>query len=418
MSFPSEGSSDDGKRSSKGIKKRKAKKDKKSSKKKKRDNKHSGHGEDEDCFQLVGIARPLLCCCLDPYVQEDVDRLLMSLLQLSPQMETELLDVFKQLDSWGVVYLNDLGDIRLRKKLRHLFRALFVGEVEGEKGKGWRKMLTCKMSLCKFVRRRCKELRPRIEELDIPAEVGPSEALEGGEEKAVDEFTFDAEEAARKAEEAVQRWRAEHAELEGLSADSTSQGVSEQQTAPSEAKPGREEWMLVAPAYLRCLAPNGGADARRMLSAVDGPLELDTPPHTSALVAVLGLGAEILQQKKKDDEEAVRVRAIMEEWNKARKVKSLRELKEEGEFAEGEEAYKRWKRSMEAARNVWGKRAAEQAAEQDFQDDTKKGQPWQRFDRERDLQTSRQVSREDYNKLIQQTKLSGRFKSSWQTSFL
>lgn len=45
---------------------------------------------------------------------------------------------------------------------------------------------------------------------------------------------------------------------------------------------------------------------------------------------MVGLGAEILQQKKKDDEEAVRVRAIMEEWNKARKAKSLRELKEEG----------------------------------------------------------------------------------------
>lgn len=40
--------------------------------------------------------------------------------------------------------------------------------------------------------------------------------------------------------------------------------------------------------------------------------------------------AEILQQKQKDDEESVRVKAVMEEWNKARKLKSLREMREEG----------------------------------------------------------------------------------------
>ncbi|CDJ36396.1 uncharacterized protein EMH_0016310 [Eimeria mitis] len=325
MGFPSDGSSDDAKHSNKSNKKRKAKKDKKSSRKKKRD-RDSG-SEEEGNFQL------------DQYAQEDVDRLLISLLQLSPLMETELLDVFKQLDSWGIVYLNDLGDIRLRKKLRHLFRALFVAEVEGEQGKGWRKVLTCKISLSKFVKRRCKELRPRLEELSPPVEVRLAEASDGGEEQPVEESRFDAEEAERKAEEAVQRWRAEHAELDGLSECSVPQQASGQQTEPCEGKSGREEWMLVAPAYLRCLATKDGPDAKRM---------------------------QILQQKKKDDEEAVRVKAIMEEWNKTRKVKSLRELKEEGEFAEGEEAYKRWKRSMEAARNVWGKRAAEQAAEQDF----------------------------------------------------
>ncbi|CDJ58332.1 hypothetical protein, conserved [Eimeria maxima] len=271
--------------------------------------------------------------------QADVDRLLISLLQLSPQMEPELLDVFKQLDSWGIVYLNDLGDIRLRKKLRHLFRALFVGEVEGEQGKGWRKMLTCKMSLSKLVKRRCKELRPQLEVSNPPADIGPVETSEVKEERLFEELRFDAEAAERKAEEAVQRWRAEHAGLQELSTESVSEGPSEVQQAPSEVKSGREEWMLEAPAYLRCLATKEGPDAKRM---------------------------QILQQKKKDDEEAVRVRAIMEEWNKARKAKSLRELKEEGEFADGEEAYKRWKRNMEAARNLWGKRAAEQTAEQDF----------------------------------------------------
>lgn len=52
----------------------------------------------------------------------------------------QLLDVFRQLDSWGIVYLNDLRDIRLRKKLRHLFRALFVSEVR-----------PCAMSTCSKV---------------------------------------------------------------------------------------------------------------------------------------------------------------------------------------------------------------------------------------------------------------------------
>ncbi|CDI82618.1 hypothetical protein, conserved [Eimeria praecox] len=290
MDFPSEGGSGDVERSSKCSKKRKAKKDKKASRKKKRD-KYSASEEEDNHYQL------------DQFDQEDVDRLLSSLLQLSPQMETELLDVFKQLDSWGVVYLNDLDDIRLRKKLRHLFRALSVGEVESEQGKGWRKVLTCKMSLSKFVKRRCKELRPRLEVLSPPADVRPCETSERKEEQAAEESRFDAEEAERKAEEAVQRWRAEHDELQRLSAGSVLQGASEQETAPSDAKPKREEWMLVAPAYLRCLAPKDGPDAKRI---------------------------QMLQQKKKDDEEAIRVRAIMEEWNKTRKIKSLRELKEEG----------------------------------------------------------------------------------------
>ncbi|CDJ65319.1 hypothetical protein, conserved [Eimeria necatrix] len=358
-------------------KKRKAKKERKKSKKKSRE-KHTKREEEHSQVDAID--------------KEDADRLLISLLRLSPQMEKELLDVFEQLDSWGIVYLHDLGDLRLRKKLRHLFRALCVGEVEGEKGKGWRKALTYKNSLSKLVKRRCKELRSQLDMSSFPSELQQPEVHES-EENPAKELAFDAERAERKAEEAVQRWRGEQPQDSGLlPTESTQEELAHQSTVAGGA-PRREEWMLEAPAYLRCLATDDKPAAKRM---------------------------KILQQKKKDDEEAVRVKAVMDEWNKSRKLQSLREMREQGDFAEGEEAYKRWKRSMDAARNVWGKRAAEQAVEQEFQDDAKKGQPWQRFDRDRDLQArvTRQIPREDYEKLLEETKLSARFKSSWQTSFL
>ncbi|KAL8453084.1 hypothetical protein Emed_000954 [Eimeria media] len=338
----------------------------------------------------------------DPFAQvdmEETDRLLLSLLQLSPEIEAELLQVFKQLDSGGVVYLQDLGDPRLRKKLRHLFRALLVGEVEGERGRGWKKLPTFEKPLAKFVKRRCKDLRQRVD-ITVPSHPVQSEtpAAPSSEQEAGDSaIEFDMEEAERKANEAVLRWRSEQAADDGEDSPQRSVGAEAPDNAaqsPAAGAPAREEWMLEAPAYLRCLATedNSGAKKRR---------------------------SEILRQKKKEDEEAIRVKALMEEWNKARKVKSLQDMrKEAGEFPEGEEAYKRWKRSMDAARNVWGKRAAEQATEQEFKDDAKKGQPWQRFDRDRDLQARPQVSQDDFAKLMQQTNLSSRFKSSWQTSFL
>ncbi|OEH79866.1 hypothetical protein cyc_02223 [Cyclospora cayetanensis] len=324
MGHSSGSSSDDELRS--GSKKRKSKKEKKSSKKKR--DKHLERTEDNDSF-------------LDQVDKDDVDRLLLSLLQISPQVEGELVDVFKQLDLKGTVYLQDLGDPRLRKKLRHLFRALLIGEVEGERGKGWRK---------------------------VPAYYALTEKDQETEEQSAG---FDPAKAARKAEEAVQRWREEQAPIEGLSSDSISQKEPLEQKPTASGALAREEWMLEAPAYLRCLAAKDGPDSKRK---------------------------QILQQKKKDDEEAVRVKAVMEEWNKACKMKSLREMREEGEFAEGEEAYKRWKQSMHVARNVWGKRAADQVAEQEF--------------------VIQQVSQADYQKLLQQTQLASRFKSSWQTSFL
>ncbi|XP_026192846.1 uncharacterized protein LOC34619105 [Cyclospora cayetanensis] len=378
MGHSSGSSSDDELRS--GSKKRKSKKEKKSSKKKR--DKHLERTEDNDSF-------------LDQVDKDDVDRLLLSLLQISPQVEGELVDVFKQLDLKGTVYLQDLGDPRLRKKLRHLFRALLIGEVEGERGKGWRKVPACKKSLAKFVKRCCKALQPRLGPSNPVFEplISDYALTEKDQETEEQSAGFDPAKAARKAEEAVQRWREEQAPIEGLSSDSISQKEPLEQKPTASGALAREEWMLEAPAYLRCLAAKDGPDSKRK---------------------------QILQQKKKDDEEAVRVKAVMEEWNKACKMKSLREMREEGEFAEGEEAYKRWKQSMHVARNVWGKRAADQVAEQEFQHDTKKGQPWQRFDRERDLQARviQQVSQADYQKLLQQTQLASRFKSSWQTSFL
>ncbi|CDJ40533.1 hypothetical protein, conserved [Eimeria tenella] len=355
--------------------KRKAKKERKKFKKKTREKRTK---REEEHSQVDAIDK------------EDADRLLISLLQLSPQMEKELLDVFEQLDSWGIVYLHDLGDLRLRKKLRHLFRALCVGEVEGEKGKGWRKALTYKSSLSKLVKRRCKELRSQLDLSSFPSEVQQPEVHES-EENPAKELAFDAERAERKAEEAVQRWRGQQPQDSSLLPTESPQQELAHQSAVNGGAPRREEWMLEAPAYLRCLATEDKPAAKRM---------------------------KILQQKKKEDEEAVRVKAVMDEWNKSRKLQSLREMREQGDFAEGEEAYKRWKRSMDAARNVWGKRAAEQAVEQEFQDDVKKGQPWQRFDRDRDLQVTRQIPRDDYKKLLEETKLNARFKSSWQTSFL
>lgn len=94
------------------------------------------------------------------------------------------------------------------------------------------------MSLAKFVKRRCKELHSRLEMSSSPADVGPPEASEVKEEQCVGELRFDSEKAERKAEEAVQRWRAQHSELHGLSAGSVSEGASAQQTAPAEVKSG------------------------------------------------------------------------------------------------------------------------------------------------------------------------------------
>ncbi|KAL8428238.1 hypothetical protein Efla_005340 [Eimeria flavescens] len=313
--------------------------------------------------------------------KEEVDRLLLSLLQLSPELEVELLEVFKQLDSWGTVYLQDLGDLRLRKKLRHLFRALIVGEVEGERGKGWRKLPTFKRSLAKFVKRRCKDLRAQVDGSSQSQQLEPSApaTAAGGLQGETPSFAFDAEEVERKANEAVLRWRAEN---EALYQEAAPEGNSSVDApgitgpAPPAGAQVREEWMLEAPSYLRCLAPKDDLKSKRRRT-------------------------EVLRQKKKEDEEAIKVKVLMEEWNRARKVKSLREMRSEaGDFAEGEEAYKRWKGSMDAARNAWGKRAAEQATELEMKDDVKKGQPWQRFDRERDLQDRPQVPQADYEKLV------------------
>ena len=99
-------------------------------------------------------------------------------------------------------------------------------------------MLTCKMSLSKLVKRRCKGLRPQLEVSNPPADIGPVETSEVKEERLFEELRFDAEAAERKAEEAVQRWRAEHAGLQELSTESVSEGPSEVQQAPSEVKSG------------------------------------------------------------------------------------------------------------------------------------------------------------------------------------
>ncbi|KAL8275851.1 hypothetical protein Esti_000414 [Eimeria stiedai] len=378
----SSNSSSDGDNYSKSRKKRKAKAQKKRSKK--CSSSRPAGEKEHDAFEKVDM--------------EETDRLLLSLLQLSPEIEAELLQVFKQLDSGGTVYLQDLGDPRLRKKLRHLFRSLLVEEVEGEHGRGWRKLPTFEEPLAKLLKRRCKDLRQRAHALPPLRQVqyGIPAAPPSEQEAADSVFAFNSEEAERKANEVMLRWRSgeaaagrEASPQRSLAAEAPGNGAQ----SPAAGVPVREEWMLEAPAYLRCLAAEDSSGVKRRR-------------------------AEILRQKKKEDEEAIRVKALMEEWNKARELRSLRDMRKDGELPEGEEAYKRWKRSMDAARNVWGKRAAEHACEQEFKDDAKKGQPWQRFDRDRDLQARPQVSQADYEKLLQQANLSSRFKSSWQTSFL
>ncbi|KAL8433192.1 hypothetical protein ACSSS7_004080 [Eimeria intestinalis] len=121
--------------------------------------------------------------------------------------------VFKQLDSGGTVYLQDLGDPRLRKKLRHLFRSLLVGEVDGERGKGWKKLPTFEKPLAKFVKRRCKNLRQRVDAMppQLPVQSGAPAASLTEQEAGDSVPAFDPEEAERKADEAVLRWRSEEA---------------------------------------------------------------------------------------------------------------------------------------------------------------------------------------------------------------
>lgn len=373
-------SSDEGK-GSKSKKRRKVRKEKKASKKSKRDKDSRRKTGEQDDF-------------LAEVEQEDVERLLLSLLQVSVDVETELLDVFKQLDSFSVVYLQDLADARLRKKLRHLFRALLVDEVQGDHGKGWRKRAGSKFSLVKYVKRLCTELRPQANASRVSPRLPSSEthvSTKGDQDAKQHAVVFDADEAVQRAEEAVQRWREEQPAVCSSSAEGAlPTEVPGKRTAPAEGTPAREEWMLEAPAYLRCLATKDECGTKKR---------------------------QILQQKKLEDEEAIRAKVVMEEWNKARKLKSLREMREEGDFTEGTEAYKRWKQNMDACRNAWGRREAEQTIEREFKD-AKNGQPWQRFDRDRDLQVIPQVSKEDYQKLLEQTKLTSRFKSSWETSFL
>ncbi|KAL8456057.1 hypothetical protein Emag_000132 [Eimeria magna] len=187
-------SSCDGDRTSRKRKKRKAKEEKRRSKKCS-SSRPAGERE-HDAFAQVDM--------------EETDRLLLSLLQLSSEIEAE---VFRQLDSGGTVYLQDLGDPRLRKKLRHLFRALLVGEVEGERGRGWRKLSTSEKPLAKFVKRRCKDLRQRVDDtLRLPHVHSAAPAAPSSEQEAGDSVPeFDPEEAERKANEAVLRWRSERA---------------------------------------------------------------------------------------------------------------------------------------------------------------------------------------------------------------
>lgn len=96
-------------------------------------------------------------------------------------------------------------------------------QVEGDRGKGWRKQPAFKASLAKLVKRFCRELRPQLESWS-PPKVDLSEAEPVPDQGHRDPSSaFDADEAMKKAEEAVRCFRLEKAAFsKELSPDNSS----------------------------------------------------------------------------------------------------------------------------------------------------------------------------------------------------
>nr|CCA30107.1 hypothetical protein, conserved [Neospora caninum Liverpool]CEL71353.1 TPA: hypothetical protein, conserved [Neospora caninum Liverpool] len=402
----------DGKKS----KKKKEKKEKKEKKGKKKKTKKKQKPSESDLDE----ASPL-------HDEFEVRRLVTGLLTKSRSLDTELECLFSNLDDKQHVFLDGLPDAALRKKLRHLFRALGLEEaslrynlywvVREDSSVGFKKAKTlASLSLRRVIRRLCREIKATLPEraslfdpVGDAAGVAEAPAVEASSPVFAACLTADVEErdsqgGAADGEETIAGWRTgaaaaasgprrpppdfhEPREAAERDADEEVEFCGPAPEGESAGKRGREEWMLEAPAYLK------------KTFATNSKLE------------------KIMEQKRREDAEAEKMRAAMEEWNRKHRAKSLREMAESGEVEDGREMYKKWKQAM-WAQNLWGKSAPEQRAIEEGKDEPNAGQPWRRFDRERDLDT-RQTSREDYNKLVARaSELNSRFTSTWQSSFL
>ncbi|KEP67413.1 UNVERIFIED_CONTAM: hypothetical protein HHA_224740 [Hammondia hammondi] len=346
-----------------------------------------------------------------PYDEFEVRRLLTGLLKKSRFLDTELEGLFSNLDDKQSVFLDGLADATLRKKLRHLFRALRLEEVREDDSVGFKKGKSLSsLSLRRVVRGLCREIKaslplPEAEGVVVAAASSPGCArptenpTEGDSGDTSGRGSGDTADAT----ETIEGWRTGDVTVAGPALPPGFDATSHQDEKDSDedvefcgpsapegegaAKRGREEWMLEAPAYLK------------KTFATNSKVE------------------KIMEQKRREDAEAEQMRAAMEEWNRKHRAKSLREMAEAGEVEDSREMYKKWKQAM-LAQNLWGKSAAEQRALEEGKDEPNAGQPWRRFDRERDLDTW-QTSREDYNKLVAKaSELNSRFTSTWQSSFL
>ncbi|KFH13862.1 hypothetical protein TGMAS_224740 [Toxoplasma gondii MAS] len=381
-------------RTNKKATKKSKKKEKKKKKKKKKGKSFGSHLED---------APP-------PYDEFEVRRLLTGLLKKSRFLDTELEGLFSNLDDKQSVFLDGLPDATLRKKLRHLFRALRLEEVREDDSVGFKKGKTLSsLSLRRVVRALCREIKASLPLPEVECVVaaasspGCARPTENPTEGDGGDTSGRGSGDTADATETIAGWRtgdmtvagpalppgfdaAPHQDEKDSDEDVEFCGPSAPE-AEGAAKRAREEWMLEAPAYLK------------KTFATNSKME------------------KIMEQKRREDAEAEQMRAAMEEWNRKHRAKSLREMAETGEVEDGREMYKKWKQAM-WAQNLWGKSAAEQRAVEEGKDEPNAGQPWRRFDRERDLDT-RQTSREDYNKLVAKaSELNSRFTSTWQSSFL
>ncbi|PFH35304.1 hypothetical protein BESB_061910 [Besnoitia besnoiti] len=382
----SDSSSDEDKRKKKrkqGKKSKKKEKKEKKKKKQKKGKKKKAKKEKEKAEEL--------------YDEFEVRRLLTNLLTKSRSLDTELESLFSNLDEKQTVFLDGLPDATLRKKLRHLFRALNLTGVKEEASVGFKKgKALSSLSLRRLVRSLCREIK---------AELPPPTGLPPAAETPPQQLT---EEELRRLRRGDSPVIVDAAELAGAAApvgpapppgreggqDKGKREACRQRDAERSAedaietrKRGREEWMLEAPAYLK--------------KAFTANSRME----------------KMLEQKRREDAEAEQMRAAMEEWNRKHRARSLREMTASGEIKDAQETYKKWKQAM-WAQNLWGKSAAEQRAIEEGKGEENAGQPWRRFDRERDLDT-RQTTREDYNKLVAKaSELNNRFHSTWQSSFL
>nr|CEL76640.1 TPA: hypothetical protein BN1205_065620 [Toxoplasma gondii VEG] len=355
-------------RTNKKATKKSKKKEKKKKKKKKKGKSFGSHLED---------APP-------PYDEFEVRRLLTGLLKKSRFLDTELEGLFSNLDDKQSVREDDSVGFKKGKTLSSL-------------------------SLRRVVRALCREIKASLPLPEVECVVaaasspGCARPTENPTEGDGGDTSGRGSGDTADATETIAGWRtgdvtvagpalppgfdaAPHEDEKDSDEDVEFCGPSAPE-AEGAAKRAREEWMLEAPAYLK------------KTFATNSKME------------------KIMEQKRREDAEAEQMRAAMEEWNRTHRAKSLREMAETGEVEDGREMYKKWKQAM-WAQNLWGKSAAEQRAVEEGKDEPNAGQPWRRFDRERDLDT-RQTSREDYNKLVAKaSELNSRFTSTWQSSFL